>query len=81
MAVGTAPELTIAVNPPVATVLIWFLIILLLIFMVEKATALLMAIKAPVPAFVPEITLFPEIVSVPLPAVIVAIPVNCLKHW
>ena len=69
-----APEFEIAVNAPVATP--QFLIILLLIFTVAKATALLMAVKAPVPAFVPEIMLLPVTVSVPLPAVIVVIPVN-----
>ena len=68
-----APEFTIAVNVPVATV--QFLIILLFKLMVIKATALLMPINAPLPAFVPEIMLLLEIVSVPLPAVITVIPV------
>ena len=36
---------------------------------------LLMALKAPVPAFVPEIILSPEIISAPLPDVIAVIPV------
>ena len=76
MAVGTAPELTIAVNAPVAAVLTWLLIILLFIFTVVKAIALLIAVKAPVPAFVPEIILLPEILSMPVPNVIVVIPVN-----
>jgi len=79
MAVGTVPELTIAVNAPVAAVLIKFLIILLLIFIVAKATVLLIAVEtavAPIPSFSPEIMLLPEIVSVPLPAVGVEIPVN-----
>ena len=68
-----APELTSAVNVPVATV--QFLIILLLKLIVVKATALLIPIKPPLPAFVPEIMLLFEIVSVPLPAVITVIPV------
>jgi len=74
IAVGVAPELAITVNVPVAKLI--FLIILLFIFTVEKATALLMAVNAPDPAFVPEIMLLPEIVSVPVPAVIAVIPVN-----
>ena len=64
----------IAVNAPVVTLL--FLIILLFKLTVAKATALLMAVKAPVPALVPEIMLFPVRVRVPLPAVITVIPVN-----
>ena len=44
--------------------------------MVINATALLMALNAPLPAFVPEIMLLLEIVSIPLPAVITVIPVN-----
>lgn len=75
MAVGAAPELAMAVNAPVATGLIWFLIILLFISIVPKATELLMAVKAPVPALVPEIMLFPVMVSVPIPAVLVVIPI------
>ena len=43
--------------------------------MVINATALLMALNAPLPAFVPDIMLLFEIVSVPLPAVITVIPV------
>ena len=74
MAVKAAPELAIAVNVPVVT--LQFLIILLFRLTVAKATALLMAVKAPDPALVPEIMLFPEMVSVPLPAVIAVIPVN-----
>ena len=76
MAVVAAPELDIAVNAPVVAVFIWLLIILLFILMVAKGTALLIAVNAPVPALVPEITLLPEMVSVPLPAVGVVIPVN-----
>jgi len=49
---------------------------LLFIFTVVNARALLMAVKAPVPAFVPEIILLPEILNVPVPNVIVVIPVN-----
>jgi len=74
IALVTAPEFAIAVKAPVAT--LEFLIILLLIFTVANATALLMAVKAPVPAFVPEIILLPVTVSVPLPAVIVVMPVK-----
>ena len=74
MTVGATPELAIAVNAPVAT--LQFLIILLFILIVAKATALLIALKAPVPAFVPEIMLSPEILSVPVPAVMVVIPVK-----
>jgi len=43
--------------------------------MVAKATELMIGEEAPVPAFVPEIMLLPEIVRVPVPAVIVVIPV------
>ena len=60
---------------PVAAVFTWFLMMLLLMLMVAKGTALLMAVKAPVPAWVPAITLFPEMVRVPVPAVNVAMPV------
>jgi hypothetical protein len=74
MAVGVAPELDITVKVPVARLL--FLIILLFIFTVEKATALLMAVNAPVPALVPDMMLLPDMVSVPVPAVIAVIPVN-----
>ena len=74
MAVGDAPELVIAVNVPVVT--LQFLIILLFKLTVAKPIALLIAVKAPVPALLPEIMLLPEIVTVPLPAVGVVIPVN-----
>jgi len=74
MAVGEAPALVIAVKVPVVTLV--FLTILLFKLTVAKAIALLMAVKAPVPALVPEMMLFPEMVSVPLPAVIAVIPVN-----
>ena len=76
MAVGAAPELEIAVNAPVVAVLLLLLIILLFIFIVENPMELLMAVKAPVPALVPEIMLFPDMVSMPVPPVIVVIPVK-----
>ena len=67
IAVLTAPVLEMAVMAPVATVLVWLLIILLLILRVATAAELDMAVNAPVPVFVPEMMLFVDIPSVPAP--------------
>ena len=73
IAVKEVPEFVIAVKVPVAT--LQLLIMLLFILTVAKATALLIAVNAPVPALVPDIMLLFETVSVPLPAVITVMPV------
>jgi len=80
MAVVTTPELEMAVNAPLVEVMLLLRMMLLLMFAVANGAVLLIAVKytegVPVPALVPEIMLFPVMVSVPLPVVRASIPLK-----
>ena len=75
MAEVTAPELTIPVNAPVAVLIILFLMIFPDIVSVVTAEVLLMAVKAPVPAFEQAMILLLVIDKTPV-AFVTAIPVT-----
>ena len=77
MVLVMAPALEMAVNAPLVEDTTLLRMMLLLMFAVTNAVvdALLMALNAPVPALVPEVTLFPVMVSVPTPTAAFAIPV------